>query len=429
MGSWGETLRKPYVRKHIPCLRVYENPFGASMGSRELPRKRLCGNTDIACVFIYRMNFPWKFVIMATTLAFMCLELSAHISIGGGDMSEIEIFQNEYPSTESYWRAIVLFGKNVASYKFALASTLLELAPKGKTVLTLDELSEPFSRYLCEHLVTSPKQGTSQSSQFLDACKQFNDGKIPKDELLHVTAKKGFNNVIDAFHVVNNAPVPTPFFHKDYDGRSKRIILTDELLRLQELPFYCDFDNEVNARWNLVETAWELGVSRNLLHIQYDDLDSELFVEDALRRKSVTSAKDALNGYQKGKCFYCFDDITINENNDLVCDVDHFFPHALKATMRGVNLDGVWNLVLACPRCNRGGGGKFALAPATKYLVRLHKRNEFLISSHHPLRETLMNQTGVNEQSRASYLRNTDRIAVNTLIHRWETTQVGQEVF
>jgi hypothetical protein len=266
-------------------------------------------------------------------------------------MSDIEVFQNEYPSIESYWRAIVLFGKNVASYKFALATSLLELAPQGKTSINLDELTEPFSRNICQHLLASPKQGTSQSSQFLDACRKFNSGEISKDELLSVTAKKGFNNVIDAFHVVNNVDVPTSFFHKDYSGSSKRIVLSDELFSLQELQFYNDFDNEVNARWSLVETAWELGVSRNLLHIQYSDINSELFIEDAFRRKSVTSAKDALNGYQKGKCFYCFDDITVNDGSDeLVCDVDHFFPHTLKQVIKKVNLDGVWNLVLACTR-------------------------------------------------------------------------------
>jgi len=344
-------------------------------------------------------------------------------------MSEIEIFQNEYPSIESYWRAIVLFGKNVASYKFALATSLLELAPQGKTIITLEELAEPFSRNICKHLLLSPKQGTSQSSQFLDACRKFNSGEISKDEMLNVTTQKGFNNVIDAFHIVNNSALPTSFFHKDYNGSSKQIVLTDDLFRLQELKFYSDFDNEVNARWNLVETAWELGVSRNLLHIQYNDLNNELFIEDAFRRKSVTSAKDALNGYQKGKCFYCFDDITVNGGDELACDVDHFFPHILKQAIKNVNLDGVWNLVLACPRCNRGGGGKFALVPATKYLARLHKRNEFLISSHHPLRETLMNHMGANEQSRVFFLKEIDRMAINLLIHRWETVQVGQEVY
>ena len=97
--------------------------------------------------------------------------------------------------------------------------------------------------------------------------------------------------------------------------------------------------------------------------------------------------------------------------------------------MPGINLDGVWNLVLACPNCNRGSDGKFAKVPAIKYLNRLHKRNEFLISSHHPLRETIMNQTGLTETDRVAYLQNVDKRAINKLIHRWETPAVGKEIF
>lgn len=36
-------------------------------------------------------------------------------------MSEVERFQDKHPSWESYWRSVILFGRNVASYKFALA--------------------------------------------------------------------------------------------------------------------------------------------------------------------------------------------------------------------------------------------------------------------------------------------------------------------
>jgi len=56
------------------------------------------------------------------------------------------------PTLEDYWRSIILFGKNVACYKFALAKSLLELAPLGKSVITLDELAEPFARHVTEHL-------------------------------------------------------------------------------------------------------------------------------------------------------------------------------------------------------------------------------------------------------------------------------------
>ena len=88
----------------------------------------------------------------------------------------IELFKEEHPSLESYWRSINLFGRNVASYKFALAKSLLEIAPTGKTEITLDELAVPYSAALCEHLKTAPKQATSRSSKFLDACKVERNG-------------------------------------------------------------------------------------------------------------------------------------------------------------------------------------------------------------------------------------------------------------
>ncbi len=52
----------------------------------------------------------------------------------------VEEFKEQYPSLESYWRSIILFGRNVASYKFALAKSLLELAPAGKSEITLEAL-------------------------------------------------------------------------------------------------------------------------------------------------------------------------------------------------------------------------------------------------------------------------------------------------
>ncbi len=249
-------------------------------------------------------------------------------------------------------------------------------------------------------------------------------------KLLEVTVKNGFNYVLDAFHIVNGDSTPINFYKKDFLGSQKRIILTDEIFKLKEAPNFYDLTNETEARWRLVETAWELSVSRNLIDVRYDGVKKLLFVENNLsRRKDVTSARDALNGYQKGKCFYCFDSISINSFDNKTCDIDHFFPKILQSHVPDVNLDGVWNLVLVCDKCNRGTNGKFAKVSSLKYLNRLHKRNEFLISSHHPLRETLMNQTGKTTQERVDFLKNMDKLAVNLLVQRWEAEQVCQEVF
>lgn len=64
----------------------------------------------------------------------------------------ITLFQEEKPSLESYWRSVVLFGRNTASYKFSLAESLLDFAKQGKTTVSLDELANPFSGNICRHI-------------------------------------------------------------------------------------------------------------------------------------------------------------------------------------------------------------------------------------------------------------------------------------
>ena len=95
---------------------------------------------------------------------------------------------------------------------------------------------------------------------------------------------------------------------------------------------------------------------------------------------------------------------SVTKGVDFNTDVDHFFPHKLKQSNLHLNLDGVWNLVLSCQSCNRGVSGKFDRIPSLKLLERLHTRNEFLIGSHHPLRETLINQTGDSLEKRVGFL-------------------------
>ena len=147
------------------------------------------------------------------------------------------------------------------------------------------------------------------------------------------------------------------------------------------------------------------------------DLESELLFTtiDKQRRKAITSARPALNGYQKGKCFYCDCTIHLDSKVHENPDVDHFFPHTLKQ-YGFVGIDGIWNLVLACQKCNRS---KSDSIPKVNYLQLLHTRNEFLITSHHPLRETLILQTGKNEQDRKNYLNDYYNRAHKTIISTW----------
>jgi hypothetical protein len=69
-------------------------------------------------------------------------------------------FTDTAPDLETYWRSIILFGRNVASYKFALAKSLIELGKRKQELILLEDLAEPFARHVCEHLKFRPdRQG------------------------------------------------------------------------------------------------------------------------------------------------------------------------------------------------------------------------------------------------------------------------------
>lgn len=332
------------------------------------------------------------------------------------------------PRREDYWRSIILFGRNVASYKFALGKSLLEFRDRADDLVKLEDLAKPFARHLAAHVAQNPKQATSSSSKFLDACRSFNEGLVAEEELYQITKRIGFNNVIDAFHVVNGDDIPNRFF---IDERSANggIRLTDELHLLLDGGHAETLSAEVEARWRLVETAWDLGVSRNLISVGYDPSLEVLYTSKTGRRVDVTSCRDALNGYQKGKCFHCFSDISVSQGDSNLGDVDHFIPHTVKAALSDFPVDGVWNLVLACRACNRGAEGKFAKMPSLALLQRLYRRNEFLIASHHPLRETLIRQTGATTEKRRLFLQTRYDDALALLIHVWEPEMRGEQLF
>ena len=314
----------------------------------------------------------------------------------------VDEFVARTPTDESYFRAVILFGRNVASYKFALGKSLIDMAQDGRESVSLDELAVPFSRHLTEHLRGVDTQGTSSSSRFLDTCRSFNTGEINEEQLREATARLGFANVIDAFHVVGGGDIPVRFF-EDERSQGGGIRLTPRLHDLVESEQAANLPLEIEARWRLVETSWDLNLPARTLQVMLEP-DSELLVVNtaANDRVNLAGVRDALNGYQKGRCFYCGEPISINDSDGEPVHVEHVVPRTLM-DRTGVpwNLDGVWNLVLACSDCNLA---KSARVPGIDCLAQVHRRNEYLIGSHHPLRETLIAQTGANPAARRDFL-------------------------
>ena len=111
---------------------------------------------------------------------------------------------------------------------------------------------------------------------------------------------------------------------------NKGIRLTDELRTLAEVIHPNDSDA---AKPRLGGVSWKqpgnLGVNSSL--IAFDQESKDFYVKWRDGRIVVTSARSALNGYQKGHCFYCFAPISTDGGND-GADVDHFFPWSLQAS-------------------------------------------------------------------------------------------------
>lgn len=313
-------------------------------------------------------------------------------------------FLDNDPAPLDQWRAIVLFGRNVASYKFALAESLLELGAKENEFVALDELARPFSAAVRRHLDLEDKQGTQPTSRFLDACRDANAGRISESQLIGATVQHGFQNVIDAFHRVGGGDVPHRFFLDERKGPRKGIRILPGLITTSRERHALTLREENDARWRLVETAWSLDLPVSAIQVTRDEESEQLFVVDKVRRKSITGVRDGLLGYQRGACFYCRAPISTAAHASTCADVDHFLPWALRDEMHPHSADGVWNLVLACQTCNRGPQGKFDNLPTLECLEDLFLRNEFYIQSHHPLRETLINQTGEKTANRKAFL-------------------------
>ena len=95
-------------------------------------------------------------------------------------------------------------------------------------------------------------------------------------------------------------PIPERFFI-DERKSGKGIRLTDGLRRVLDEGHGSNLSEEVEARWRLVETAWELNLPRQLLTVEFEPVTTTLVVPR--RRTNITAARGALNGYQKGHCF------------------------------------------------------------------------------------------------------------------------------
>ncbi|MDK6499457.1 HNH endonuclease, partial [Escherichia coli] len=78
---------------------------------------------------------------------------------------------------------------------------------------------------------------------------------------------------------------------------------------------YQNLIHETDARWRLVEQAWAMNIASSLFAVEYDAAEQQLFSTLNTRRVAIFSCRDSLNGYQKGRCFYCYAPISLESGD------------------------------------------------------------------------------------------------------------------
>lgn len=290
----------------------------------------------------------------------------------------------------------------------ALAQCLINSASKSSEKLTLDELAEDFYDIYIER--TRAGGGKPQNAQLgkktyveqeIDAV--IHAGKSKQRAIEVVKTQSLQNMVLRKFHNLNNREIPHRFYTVSTDNRY--LILDNNLFKL----FFED-DNgnyqsqfmrsEIVSRWDLLEHAFE-----NIHNVE--SLDVDQYLEHAIRKKrrtNLTKLVPLLEGYQRGSCFYCNEPL----HEEIV--VDHVIPY--QALMHNQ----FWNLVLADTFCNENKSDKVA---PLHYVENLIARNEFFISSAHPLKDTLVRELGSTYQQRRQKVMSEYSYAKGKIVRIW----------
>jgi HNH endonuclease len=278
------------------------------------------------------------------------------------------------------WRAVVLLGRNTATYKIALAQSLSQFVFQGHTQIPMNQLAETFFDLYLNRLAAGRPQLSYPGRQTVmeRIVALYNLGKLDRGAAIERVALEAFSDVIPRFHTVGDLAVPVPFYEYSDAG----LVVTDAAFQV----FNDTADNllaELDSRWSLLEAAFTL--KRQDCRME-NDIRS-IYLETGYDRTNITHNVPFLNGYQNGMCFYCGEPLAGYEVH-----VDHCIPRQV------IQHDELWNLVLAHGFCNLQ---KEDHLPGKRYLEKLIARNEHIVASNHPARQKIIDKLGTTSVLRA----------------------------
>ena len=292
-------------------------------------------------------------------------------------------------SDSDFWRGIILYGLNAATYKIALGKILIELSDQGVEKVDWDLLSKSFFDSYYDRIanrIHMPQQSTPGRWTVMESIvKTHLTGNISKTEAIERVGREAFDNVIPRFQTIGrDKDIVADKFYEFKLG--KELIIKDSLHEIVA-HYKKDLLTEIDARWSLLEGAFSL--KRGNFQLQNDVLD--IYLSKGYERTNITGNIPFLKGYQGNTCFYCGENIPEGDTH-----VDHVLPRAI------LNHDEIWNLVLSHSTCNLNKSD-FVIGP--HYVEKLIARNENIMGSNHPWKDKIKTALGSTPGKRKATLK------------------------
>ena len=289
-------------------------------------------------------------------------------------------------SSSDRWRALVLYGLNTATYKIALARTLLQLGQSQQNVVTWSELSRLFFEEYRSRLESNggmPQSGLAgRRTKMERIVAEFRTGRVSEADAIELVGNEAFSDVIPRFHNLGKAQeLQGTFYEVDF---GKHLVLKDELFEIAGDA--TSLNTEIEARWSLLEGAYTIQAG----DFELANSIRDIYIANGYSRRDLTPNIPFLQGYQGNQCFYCAEPIS-----DAV-HVDHVLPRQV------LQHDEIWNLVLAHEFCNLQKEDRLV---GEHFVLKLIARNENIMGSNHPWKKKIAAALGSTPAQRAKATR------------------------
>jgi hypothetical protein len=287
---------------------------------------------------------------------------------------------------QDYWKGIILYGLNAATYKMAFARCLFEFSQNNQSHIVWNELAESFLKQYQARLASNPRPQQAIRTRMTvmeRVVKELHVGAINYGEAVDRVAENGLEFVVPCFQTIGrDKDLVRGHFYEFEQG--KKLRLKDSLLGFTTEQIRT-LEEEVISRWSLLEGAFTINQEQFTLSNNI----REIYLEGGYKRTPLTSNLPFLTGYQGNRCFYCGEEMGKNIH------VDHVLPRQV------VCHDEMWNLVLAHGDCNLLKSDRIV---GPHFIEKLIARNENIMGSNHPWRHKISAVLGTTKKKRSSSL-------------------------